>query len=251
MKHLFVKTLTFLLVSAFALPSARAVNVNFNLLNVNAPDQNRLAQTYANAYGFTPAQVSPVMMAPATEVPTILQIAKSAAMMPLSIWAMRKLGFGYMDILKMYALPPTTLFSPNVPYDQFGPTLAPVVQIQKTYGATPPLTIALADPLIIQLGQIKLFTDYLRIPYTRILTLPTIDPIYFTRLVVSPWSPLPGFMPPGQAMKAGLWLPPGQAKKMGLWEPPGQAKKRGGNYMVYEVDDHGGHGHGGGKGKWK
>jgi hypothetical protein len=238
--------LSFLLVS-FAL-QCKGGQFNFNLLNMNTPDQSRLEQTYANAYGFTPAQVSPVMMAPAAEVPSILQIAKSAATMPLSIFAMRKLGFSYMDILKMYTLPSTTLFSPNVPYDQFGPTLAPVVQLQKTYGATPPISVGLADPLIIQFGQIKLFTDYLRVPYTRILSLPTLDPIYFPRLVVSPWTPLTALLAPTQVVRTGYWLPPGQAKKLGLWEPPGQAKK---HWKGGDDDDGGDHGHGHGHGKWK
>jgi len=179
---------------------AHAVDVNFNLLNVTPPSTSVLQQTYSNDYGFTPDQVAPVMLAPAPEVPTILQIAKSAGTMPLSIWAMRKMGFSYMDILKTYTLPPTTFYSPVVPYERFGPTLVPIATYQNQYGGSWPSTVVLEDPAIIELGKIKYFTDYRRIPITRIISLPT-DPIYFNHLVVTPWGRSPYFIPPGQEKK--------------------------------------------------
>src|SRR5262249_16468337 len=148
----------------------------------------------------------------ATEIPTILQIAKSASMMPVSIWGLRRMGFSYTDILKMYTLPPSVLFTPNVPYERFGPTLQPVVAYQQQYGPVWSSTVVLADPAIIQLGQIHFFTVGLRIPTISLLSLPT-DPLIFNRVVLNPWGHPTYFIPPGQAMKMGLWLPPGQAKK--------------------------------------
>ena len=185
-----------------------------------------------------PAQA--VMAAPAPEVPAILQIAQSAATMPLTIWAMRKLGFSYMDILKTYTLGPSSLFSPGLPYSQFGPPLGQAWDMQQQYGNLWPSSASLADPVIVQLSQIKYFTDYRKIPYTRLLTLPS-DPLSFNRFVIDPWRPV-GFIPPGQAKKMGLWAPSGQAKK--YWKHDG------------DEDDDDGHGKwkykgGKGKGKWK
>ncbi|MFO1520332.1 MAG: hypothetical protein U1F57_11835 [bacterium] len=111
-------------------PPASAVDVNFNLLNVNNNDQSRWSRFIRRPTALPPNQIAPVMSAPAMEVPSILQIAQNAATMPLAIWGMRKMGLSYMDILKVYTLPPTTLFNPEVPYDRFG---APAVQ---AYGAT-------------------------------------------------------------------------------------------------------------------
>jgi hypothetical protein len=244
MKNYFLKVLAFLLVSAFALPNAQAVNVNFNLLNLGSGDQNKLEQTYANTYGYSPADVAPVMSAPATEVPSILQIAKSAATVPLTIWGLRKLGLSYMDILKMYTLPPSSLFSPNIPYGQFGSPIGQAWGYQQQYGNSWPSTIALADPVIMQLNQIKMFTDYMKVPYTRILNLPT-DPLSFTHLVIQPWRAV--LIPEPERIG---WLPPGQAKKLGLWEPPGQAKKHWKEWDDDDQGDHHGHGHGHGRWKW-
>ena len=218
-------------------------DVNVNLLNLSAPEQTRLQNTYSTAYGFPVEQISPVMMAPPTEVPLILQLAKSATTLPVAIWGLRKMGFSYTDILSMYTLPPTVLVAPEVPYERLGPTLEPVVLYQKQYGPVWPNTVVLSDPALIQLGQISLFTVHLGIPSISLLALP--DPILFPRIVLSPWSHPTYFIPPGQAMKMGLWMPPGQAKKAGLWSPPGHSKGNGGNGKAVSSGkkDHGG-------GKW-
>lgn len=230
-------------------PPASAVDVNFNLLNVNNNDQSRLEQVYSKAYGFTPQQIAPVMSAPAMEVPSILQIAQNAATMPLAIWGMRKMGLSYMDILKVYTLPPTTLFNPEVPYDRFGAPVQQAWGYQQQYGNQWPSTISIADNVISQLGQLYLLTHYLKMPATQILALPT-EPLSFTRLILEPYHSPTYFLPPGQAKKMGLWLPPGQAKKLGLWEPPGQAKKHW-KHGDWDDDDHDHHGHGHDKWKWE
>ncbi len=240
--------LSFLAVFMFS--PAHAVDIN--LINIEAPQSSPLPQSFGNAYGYTPQQVAPAMMGPVTEVPTILQIAKNAATLPIGIWALRKMGFGYMDILKMYALPPSILFNPEVPYDRFGPSLGQAGLYQQQYGNTWPRRVSLADSVLIQLGQIKFFTDYLKIPIGSILSLPT-DPLTFSQLVLRPYSNPTYFIPPGQAMKMGLWTPPGLAKKgyvghpgHGTWKSEGK-EKGGKSEWKFEAK---GNGNGKGKGKF-
>jgi hypothetical protein len=206
-----LKIMAVFLVISFAGSTARA-DVNVNLLSVNSPDSQKLEQTYARTYGFPTTQIAPVMMAPATEVPTILQIAKAATVAPLAVWGLRKMGYSYMDILRVHSLPPTILFAPDVPYERYGAPLGQAYVYQQQYGPSWPTTVVLADPVITQLAQIRFFTVGLKIPTISLLTLPA-DPIVFNRVVLNPWGNPTYFIPPGQAKKMGLWLPPGQAKK--------------------------------------
>ncbi len=193
--------------------SSRAGDVNINLFNLNSADQTELAKAYSKNYGFSPAQIIPALAGPATEIPLILQIAKSAGALPLEIWSMRKLGLSYANILKHYALPSTILVNPTTPYEKFGALLQPVADYTKQYKNRWPSNISLSDPVLIELGKLKHFTNYVKIPSAQIVSLPA-DPSRFVHLVLEPHAPSPYF------------IPPGQAKKMGLWEPPGQAKKR-------------------------
>lgn len=191
---------------------AYASDININLVNLNPADKSRLQNAYSKTYGFSPAQIAPLLAGPATEIPLILQIAKSAGKLPLEIWSMRKLGLSYANILKQYALAPTVLLNPNVPYEKFGSLLEQVAAYKKQYQQNWPSNISLSDPVLIEMGKLKHFTHYAKIPANQIISLPT-EPASFSHLVIEPTRPSPYFIPPGQAKKLGLWEPPGQAKK--------------------------------------
>ncbi len=190
----FLKMTVILLVMSCWILSAGA-DVNVNLLNLNSPASQKLQQTYANAYGFAPTQVAPVMMAPSMEVPTILQIAKNAGTMPVAIWGLRKMGMSYTDILQMYTLPPSVLVTPNVPYERYGMTK--VANNFKQYGNQWPRTVVVEDPDVIRMGQINLLTVGLRVPSVSLIALPP-TPVVFNQVVLNPWGYPTYILPPGQ-----------------------------------------------------
>ena len=208
-----------ILSAVFCMALPRAFAGDFNLVNIDlsSPDARRAEQLYGNAYGFSPQQVTPALLAPAEEVPAIMQIAQAAGTLPLSVWMMRKMGMSYSNILQSFAV-------------------APLV----TMGS--PVT----DPYYVQTARNHFLTNILQV---NPLILPKI-PLAgadFTRFLIYPVHRDYGYwMPPGIAKKYGLWIPPGQAKKMGLWGGPGKGK---GGYWEVDDDDHG-HGYHGKKGKW-
>jgi len=257
---------TLLAFSALNTASLVQAEINVNV-NVNTPEQNKLFQNYAKLFSYQPVEVEPLRIAPPMEVPTILQVAKSAAVLPAVIWEFRKAGYSYADILKHYTLPQTALFNPQVSYDKLG--LTEVSDYHRQYGNQWPQTVTLADPQVIQLGNIRFLTHYVHVAPTQLIKIPT-SPVHLTQVILNPrqsseffvLKPIQVELPLGQAKKVGF-LPPGQAKKIGLWVPPGQAKKlfkegvkdqekghgrhdedRGRGHGRHDEGHGGGHGHG-------
>ncbi|MCC7344276.1 MAG: hypothetical protein IT573_05005 [Deltaproteobacteria bacterium] len=236
----FCKVLTFLAAFSLALPGARAVDINLVNIDLGSPEARRAEQLYGNAYGFAPQQVTPALLAPAEEVPAIMQIAQAAGTLPLSVWMMRKMGMSYSNILQSFSV-------------------APLVAMGS------PVT----DPYYIQTTRTHFLQNILQVNPILFPKIPLVGPD-FTRFLIYPVHKEHGYwMPPGIAKKYGLWIPPGQAKKMGLWGGPGKGK--GGYWVVdddgakgkkgkWDNDDDGGwkksgkgkeHGHGKGGGGWK
>ncbi|MBL7684514.1 MAG: hypothetical protein JNK65_00560, partial [Deltaproteobacteria bacterium] len=138
-----MKKIFFLLSLLISIPlPSHATDINFSLFNINTPEQNKLLNTYSNAYGLPPLQVAPVMSAPAQEIPTILQIAKNAATLPLVVWGLKNQGKSYMDILNTFLLPPSILFNPSVNYDRYGNDYLQAWKYQQQYGSQWPKTIS-------------------------------------------------------------------------------------------------------------
>lgn len=199
------KILTLATVFALALPSARAVDINLVNIDLGSPEARRAEQLYGNAYGFPPQQVTPALMAPAEEVPAIMQIAQAAGTLPLSVWMMRKMGMSYSNILQSFAV-------------------APLVAMGS------PVT----DSYYIQTTRNHFLQNILQVNPILFPKIPLSGP-EFTRFLIYPVHKEHGYwMPPGIAKKYGLWIPPGQAKKMGLWGGPGKGK---GGYWVVDDDD--------------
>ena len=231
-----LKMLTLSLLIGSMIPEAKAVDINLINIDVASPEARRAEQLYGNAYGFPPEQVTPALLAPAAEVPAILQIAQAAGTVPLSIMMMRKMGMSYSNIMQTFAVAP--LVAMGSPVTDTG-----YITTSRTHFLQ---NILQVNPLFIP-----------KIPF---------GGPDFTRYIIYPVHREHGYwMPPGIAKKYGLWIPPGQAKKMGLWG--GQ-----GNYWGVDDDDHGGkwkkghsddddghgwkkagkgHGNGGGKGGGK
>ncbi|MFO1462494.1 MAG: hypothetical protein U1F66_01855 [bacterium] len=216
------------------IPQAGAVDINLLNIDLSSPESRRAEQLYGNAYGFPPEQVTPALLAPAEEVPAILQIAQAAGTLPLSVWMMRKMGMSYSNILQSFAV-------------------APLVAM-----GTP-----VTDNYYIETNRTHFLRELLKVEPRYLPLIPLRGP-EFTRFIINPIHPTAGYwMPPGIAKKYGLWIPPGQAKKMGLWGGP--AKVKGGHWvdddddvvvikkMKWEDDDKGWkkHGHGEGHGGWK
>lgn len=250
MKRL-LKILMVCLVSLWVLPQAGAVDINLINIDMNSPENRQAAQLYGNSYGFTPEQVTPALLGPAEEVPSILRIAQAAGTVPLSVWMMRKMGMDYGRILQNFALAPATMLgSSPVPY---------------VPGSYSPNWSRVLSPLLVQSSRAFFLRDILKV-----------DPVFlpqipwrgadFTRAILNPYHPGHGYwLPPGQAKKLGLWIPPGQAKKMGgypygygkeKWEVKGdngkyEAKWDEKNGQEKHGGKHEGEGNGHGHGKWK
>lgn len=205
--RLYSKFLSLVAVFTLGLPSAGAVDINLVNIDLSSPDARRAEQLYGNAYGFPPQQVTPALMAPAEEVPAIMQIAQAAGTVPLSVWMMRKMGMSYSNILQSFAV-------------------APLVAM-----GTP-----VTDPYYIQTSRNHFLQNILQVNPILFPKIPLSGP-EFTRFLIYPVHKEHGYwMPPGIAKKYGLWIPPGQAKKMGLWDGPGHGKGKGG-YWVVDDDD--------------
>lgn len=187
--------------------------VDINLINVDmSPDDNqRLANAYGQAYGYTPQQVMPVMYGPPQEVPAIMQIAQAAGQVPMTVWMMRRMGMGYGSILSTFALGPNVLAG--------GPTGSPYGYAQPYYPPTP-YWARWTDPFYVQVGRVNFLRNALGVPVALLPYVP-VRGLPFARGILYPYYPGRGYwMPPGIAKKYGLWIPPGQAKKMG-WGPWG------------------------------
>ena len=240
-------SLTVLLSSlALAPMSSQAVELNLLSVNLGSPESQKAQQMYGNAYGYTPQEVAPALLAPPEETPAILQIAKAAGTAPLGIWMMRKLGYSYPQIVSSYAIPPATLYGSATPLGTLNPQHAS------------PRWYSTLDPMFIELSRVY----FLR----RVLG---VDPVFigripyrgadFSRFIIEPYHPVHGYwLPPGQAKKIyGGWVPPGQAKKMHGWGPGSSGviyfdsgKSHGHGAKIKVKEAHGGKGHGGhGKGK--
>lgn len=185
--------------------------INFNLLNVNmgSPEGQQLAGALGKPYGYTPQQVAPAMLGPAEEVPGILQIAKSAGTVPMTVWMMRKMGFSYGKILSTLALGPASML--GSPYGS-NPTA-----FNPAYGSTNPTWMKIADPLMVQFSRVNYLRNILKINPQYLSALPY-SGAPFAQSLIHPYHPVHGtWMPPGIAKKYGLWTPPGQRKKVGWW----------------------------------
>ncbi len=176
--------------------------IDINLLNVNmgSTERNQLNNTYGPAYGFRPDEVDPVMEAPAEEVPTLLRIAQAAKTSPLTVWMLRKAGLSYGSILSNYSMSPQSLYHNEPRYgDRYRDPYSP------GWGA-------ITDPFFVQSSRTYFYRDILGVPVNTLASIPWrgMDSV---RILLTP-QPQGAFLPPGIAMKQGLWVPPGQRKKM-------------------------------------
>ena len=221
---------------------------DFNLINVDlgSNEGQKLTQSYGKSYGYTPQQTAPAMLGPAQEVPMIMQIAKSASTVPMTVWMMRRMGMSVPKILSTFALGPSALMgggmgSPS-PYNSF-------TQWNN-----------FTNPYLIQSSRVNYLTKILRVPMQFIPDLPY-GGSQFSRSLVYPYHPVHGtWMPPGIAKKHGLWVPPGQRKKVGWYGDWG--KHHGKHYDKHHGKHHdkhhdkyygkeGKHGRKGHDGDWK
>lgn len=216
MKRIFLP-LFLLIAILFISPSVFAVEINLFKVENSTPEAQKLAGVYGPAYGFTPQQAQPAMWGNPTETPAVLKIAQAAGTVPMTVWMMRKLGYGYGDILSNFALAPATLFSPR-------PVAAPPGYWPQGYSPQNPWS-GLMNPMYGNLARTYFLKNILRIPNALIPQVPwgTKD---FANFLFKPRHQVHGtWMPPGIAKKYGLWMPPGQAKKHGWWGAPGHPGK--------------------------
>lgn len=194
-----------LMLSLLGLQStANAVSLDY--IRVGDDERSRLTDIYSQAYGMPAYQVRPALAGPVGEAPAILQIAKSAGTLPLTVWTMRRMGMSYSNILSSFALAPTIYAGSQV---------------------LPRYTIW-TDPMIIRMGRLHFVRDVIHVNPTLIPYFP-LHNLGFVTTLLYPYHPRYGeFLPPGIAKKYGLWIPPGQRKKMGFypgWDHPGKGNK--------------------------
>jgi len=210
MKRL-ISLFTLLVAMAWGLNSAQAVNINLLNVQTAAPETNPLANMYGQAYGFTPQQVAPAMMAPPQEVPGILQIAQAAGQVPMSVFMMRKMGMSFPSILSTFALAPSVLgggAAPLLGANPYGPN----------FGNQYPVWTRVLNPFLIETSRVTFLRDVLHVKPQFIPLIPY-GGRAFNEALLRPYHPVYGtWMPPGIAKKYGLWMPPGQAKKVGWLE---------------------------------
>lgn len=212
---------------------AQAVNINLLNIQTTPPQQNPLANMYGQAYGFTPQQVAPAMLAPPQEVPGILQIAQAAGQVPMTVYMMRQMGMSVPSILSTFALGPSVLaggagplygsnpYSPNF-YNQY------------------PTWNRFLNPFLVETARVTFLRDVLRVKPQFIPQIPY-SGLGFHQALLRPYHPVHGtWMPPGIAKKYGLWMPPGQAKKVGWW-PNGKGRHPGKHWKGNGGPGHKGH----------
>ncbi len=100
--------------------------LELNVLKIGGDERDRLANVYSQAYGYPAYQVKPILAGPVGEAPAILQIAKSAGTLPLSVWTMRRMGMSYQNILASYALAPT-IFAGSQALPQYAQWTDPMI----------------------------------------------------------------------------------------------------------------------------
>ena len=122
--------------------SSQAIELNLLSVNLGSPESQKAQQMYGNAYGYTPQEVAPALLAPPEETPAILQIAKAAGTAPLGIWMMRKMGYSYPQIVSSYAIPPATLYGSSTPLGTLNPQHAS------------PRWYSTLDPMFIELSRV-------------------------------------------------------------------------------------------------
>lgn len=200
--------------------AAPAQAIEFNLFKLDnsgntsptgtPQDANNYARMLSSGYGFPQQQVAPAMMGPAEQTPTILRIAQAAGTLPVTIFAMRQMGLSYSKILSIYALSPNILATPG-----YGPI--------NNYN----------DNTFISLGQRYFLQRVLGVPQTYVSQFP-FGGYSFVERILRPYDPVTQkqWLPPGIAMKYGLWTPPGQAKK-GNFGHPGHSKGHWKGYPGY------------------
>jgi len=202
MKRL-ITLITLIIGMALAAPS-QALDINLLNVNMGTPEGQRLANTYGQAYGYTPQQVAPAMYGPAQEVPTILRIAQAAGTVPMSVWMLRRSGMSFGKILSTFALGPSILTG-GAPGGGM------------PYGYSSPGWAGFTDPFMVQMSRVYFLRNVLGVP-TRALPYIPWGGANFSRSILYPYHPVHGtWMPPGIAKKYGLWVPPGQRKKIGWW----------------------------------
>lgn len=209
--------------------AAPAQAIEFNLFKLDnsgnasptgtPQDANNYARMLSSGYGFPQQQVAPAMMGPAEQTPTILRIAQAAGTLPVTIFAMRQMGLSYSKILSIYALSPNILATPG-----YGPI--------NNYN----------DNTFISLGQRYFLQRVLGVPQTYVSQFP-LGGYSFVERIIRPYDPVTQkqWLPPGIAMKYGLWTPPGQAKK-GNFGHPGNSHGHWKGYPEYSNGAHPGHG---------
>jgi uncharacterized membrane protein YgcG len=172
-------SISFFLFLGILLAATLSYAVDINLINVDmgSDDNSRMANTYGQAYGYTPQQVMPAMYGPPQEVPAIMQIAQAAGQVPMTVWMMRRMGMGYGSILSTFALAPSVLAG--------GPV--PAYGMPRVYSAWPSNWARWTDPFYFQTARINFIKKGIWLP-------PGIAKKYGL------------WIPPGQAKKMG-WGP--------------------------------------------
>jgi hypothetical protein len=133
-------------------------------LTLSSPPEAKTAYILRDYYGFPQSSVVAVQSARPSEAAVILEIARSARVLPAKVVDLRQRGFSFWDILSRFGSSPSIFFVdiPRSRTDDLGPPYGKAWGYWRKYGTRWPRTAVLSDDDLIRVNDVKLHSLYFR-----------------------------------------------------------------------------------------